>query len=189
MATDWSAWGKANASNLIGAASSIGGLYNSYQNSKIAEAEAKANRVFAGVEAASMERKATAIENSGVRAAQMEHYKGRVLHSDATAAMAAQGGVVDPAMLARIKQRSDYNAMSAMFDARSQAIDMRETAAMTRIQGQLDYSQGKARASDIYRSATYTAIGKFPRTWNQAPSKNPTHTGPPPGGWKSTVGR
>ena len=105
--------------------------------------------------------------NKGVRAAEIEKYKTRATMSDATAAMAAGGGVVDPEMLARIKQRGDYNTMSAVYDAASSASAMRQQATMVEIQSKFGRSQTEARATDMRQGALVTALGAWPRSTSQ----------------------
>ena len=105
-----------------------------------------------------MERQAIQTENQGVRAAQVEQYKTRVVSSDATAAMAAGGGGVDPEMLAKIKMRGDYNSMSAIFDARTRAIDLRQQAGMTRINARVEAGSAGRYGSSLNRQARTGAV-------------------------------
>jgi len=133
-------------------------MNEAYNQSKIIAAQSKLDSVLAGIEANQLLRQATSIENMGVKAAQIEQYKTRVVSSDATAAMAAGGGVVDPEMLAKIKQRGDYNSMSAIFDARTRAIDLRHQSRMTRIGARYDAGASKRYGSSIKRQAVVGAV-------------------------------
>ncbi len=141
---------------------SIGQSYVSmseaYNQSKILESQSKLDFTLAGIEARAMERSAIAVENQGVRAAMIEQHKTRMVTSDAIAAMAAGGGGVDPEMLVRIKQRGDYNSMSAIFDARTKAIDLRMQADMTRIGATYDKGASKRYGDSLKREATTGAI-------------------------------
>ena len=128
-------------------------LSDAYNKSKMVRAMSKVDETLSRIEEAQLRRAATFTENEGVKRAQIEHYKGRKLQSDATAQMAASGGVVDPEMLARIKMRSDYNAMSAVFEARIKAIDLRQQAGMTRIGAAWRRSEAKREESRIRRDA------------------------------------
>jgi len=142
--------------------SNIGSSYISmneaYNQSKIIDAQSKLDETLAGIEANQLERQATSVENMGVHAAAIEQYKTRVVSSDATAAMAAGGGVVDPEMLAAIKQRGDYNSMSAIFDARTRAIDLRFQASMTRTSAKYAGSSARRYGHSLKRQATVGAV-------------------------------
>ena len=129
-----------------------------YNQSKIIAAESKLNQTLAGIEARQIERSAIAVENQGVRAAMIEQQKTRKVSSDAVATMAAGGGGVDPEMLARIKQQGDYNSMSAIFDARTRAIDMRYDASMVRIGADMSAGSAKRYGSSLRREATTGAV-------------------------------
>ncbi|TFH50198.1 MAG: hypothetical protein E4H01_02815 [Lysobacterales bacterium] len=159
-----------NSSQILSGTSAALDFYNSYQQSKIVKAQGQLNETLGLLEADSLRRKATMTENIGVHQAQVEQYKGRVAHSDATAQMAAGGGVVDPEMLAKIKMRADYNALSAIYDARSTAISMREQAGMRGIEARFGRSQAQAQARDIRTSALTTALTEWPRSVAQSPT-------------------
>ena len=151
MATNW-------AAITMNVSQSLLSMSEAYNKSKIIDAEAKLNETLSGIEANQLERQAIAAENAGLRAGQVEQYKTRVISSDATAAMAAGGGGIDPEMLAKIKQRGDYNSMSAIFEARTKAIDLRYEASMTR--NVAGYNRGAAgRYGDsLVRQATVGAV-------------------------------
>jgi hypothetical protein len=151
MATNW-------AAIAVNVTQSYLSMSEAYDKSKIIDAEAKLNQTLAGIEANQLERQAIAAENVGVRAAQIEQYKTRVVSSDATAAMAAGGAVLDPEMLAKIKQRGDYNSMSAIFDARSRAIDLRYEASMTRTVAGYRAGAAGRYGDSLRREATTGAV-------------------------------
>jgi hypothetical protein len=129
-----------------------------YEQSKLIEINSKLNQTMAGIEADQMLRQATSMENQGVRQAQIEQYKTRSTMSDATAQMSASGAELDPFMLAKIQQRGNYNSMSALFDARSKAIDMRMNAGMVRIGADWDASEAKRTGRAGIREATTGVI-------------------------------
>jgi len=143
---------------ITNVAQSYTSMNEAYNKSKIIEAESKLDLVLAGIEARQMDRQAIGIENQGVRAAMIEQHKTRMVTSDAVAAMAAGGGGVDPEMLARIKQRGDYNSMSAIFDARTKAIDLRYQADLTRIGGSYSAGASKRYGDSLRREATTGAV-------------------------------
>jgi hypothetical protein len=147
-------WG-AIISNVTQSYLSIDEAYN---KSMILESQSKLTTTLAGIEARQMERQAVQVENQGVHASQVEQYKTRVVSSDATAQMAASGAELDPEMLAKIKQRGDYNAMSAIFDARTRAIDLRHNASMTRIDARMDAGSSKRYGSSLNREARTGAV-------------------------------
>ena len=91
---------------------------------------------------------------SGDVEAQGYRQQGRVLQSDATVNMIAQGGTVDPSMLAKLKTQSDIDAISAMYDAKADAITMQSAARMKRIEGKSAYRQGQiALGSSVLNAA------------------------------------
>lgn len=152
-------------------------MSEAYNKSKILEAQSKLDFTLAGIEARQMERSAIGIENQGVRAAMVEQHKTRMVTSDAIAAMAAGGGGVDPLMLAKIKQRGDYNSMSAIFDARTKAIDLRYQADMTRIGATYDKGASKRYGQSLKREATtgaiFNSMDMFAKAYSPKPKTKP----------------
>lgn len=152
-------------------------MNEAYNKSKILESQSKLDFTLAGIEARQMDRAATGIENQGVRAAMIEQYKTRVVTSDAIAAMAAGGGGVDPLMLAKIKQRGDYNSMSAIFDARTEAIDLRYQADMTRIGAEYEKGASKRYGKSLRREATtgavFNSMDLFAKAYSPKPKTKP----------------
>jgi predicted PilT family ATPase len=155
-------------------------MSEAYNKSKILESQSKLDLVLAGIEARQMERSAIGVENQGVRAAQIEQQKTRTVTSDAVAAMAAGGGGVDPEMLRRIKQQGDYNSMSAIFDARTKAIDLRYQASMTRIGARYDVGASKRYGDSLKREATtgaiFNSMDMFAKAYSPKKTKLPTGT-------------
>lgn len=139
------------------------GFMQSYNQAKMAKLEGKQSQFFGNLEADRLLQSATARMNQGGREAQMEQYKGRVMESDAIAAMAASGGGIDPVLLAKIKQRADSNAMAAIYEAGTESSDLKYEAAMARIGGDAARTRGRAESSDIMFGAYSTALSKWPR--------------------------
>jgi hypothetical protein len=147
-------------------------LNTAYEQSKLMDINAKLTKTMAGIEADQMLRQATQYENQGVREAMIEQYKTRVTMSDATAAMAGSGAELDPEMLAKIKMRGDYNTMSAVFDARQRAIDMRLNASMTRIGADWEASEMSRTGSAYKREAiTGVAMSSIEKFWPTSKSQ------------------
>ncbi len=79
-----------------------------------------------------MLRNADARYAEGTREAGEIARQGRKGESDMIAAMVAQGGTVDPTMIAMLKQRTTYNSMSAIFDATRESEGMKLEASIIR---------------------------------------------------------
>lgn len=158
------------------------GFLDSYNQSRAAKTQGEVDNVLGGIQADQLLRKATLRMNQGVHAADEEKYKGRVAVSDAIAAMAAGGSVVDPVILARLKRRSNYNAMTAIFNARQDAIDLRLKSDLARIGAGWQETAGDFKSKDIMLGATSTALTNWPKF-----SSKPVLDQPPPprpGDWK-----
>lgn len=101
------------------------------------QGEAAKNAADMTAEQARMNAKSSMAE--GIRAAHEIHRQKRVAKSDARAAMAASGGVTDD--ISAIKTISDidriynYNALAALFAAKTQADDQNYAAEMERYNG------------------------------------------------------
>jgi hypothetical protein len=96
-----------------------------------------------------IERNAKAKRASGTRQTQEGLRKGRVLESDAIAQMAAGGGAFDAGsieQLAGLKQATDYNALTALFEAEEQAKGMDLAAKSVRIEGKMAKKKGQRKA-------------------------------------------
>ena len=153
------------------------GFMQSYNNARTAKAQGETDKFMRGIEADQLLASATLRMNQGVREAENESYKGRLVHGEAVSEMAASGAEVDPLLLAKLKQRADHNTMTAIYDAQIAASDIKYRAAMTRIQGDADLQYGKTRADDIMLGAYSTAVSKWPRSAAQrvGPGAAPTH--------------
>lgn len=92
-------------------------------------AQGKAAAAAGAYERAQYEREAKSRFARGTRDAYEARQQGRRAVSDARAAMAGSGGVTDDAGMTRmagdIKSRSNYNALSALYDAQTEAQGLR----------------------------------------------------------------
>lgn len=137
---------------------------SSYNKAFQARQEGETNWMFGEISAEQLLRNATLRMNQGVREASQESYKGRVVQSDAIAQMAASGGGIDPLMLAQMKQRADYNSMSAIYDASMSAAQMRWDSQVVSMKARQAKRRGKAMERDILTGAFVTALTNWPRT-------------------------
>lgn len=143
---------------------SIGlGFLNSYNNARMAKSEGKINRMFGEIEADQLLRNATLRMNQGVSEAEQERFKGEVVQSNAISQMAASGGGIDPLMLALMKTRSDYNSMSAIYDAKRGASELRMAAYSARAGAKMTEARGAVKSQDIMTGAFASALGDWPR--------------------------
>lgn len=101
--------------------------------------QGSADKSAANFEAAQMVRNAKARYAQGTRDTQEALRQGRVLQSNARAAMAAGGGVTtDPGaieQLAKLKDVTDYNALSQLFQAKTEFGAGMTQAAARRMEG------------------------------------------------------
>ncbi len=79
----------------------------------------------------------------GERQAQDIRKASRVMESDATVAMIAQGGTVDHSMLAKMKREHEMNAIAAMYDAKADALTSEFAARQAERQGEREYRAGQ----------------------------------------------
>lgn len=93
---------------------------------------------------------------AGDREAARYRQAGSEATSNAAAAMAAQGAVIDSEMLARIKRDSDIDAISAMFDAKADALTSEYAARSAEMQGNREYRAGLTRMGSTLLSAAST---------------------------------
>lgn len=96
-----------------------------------------------------IERNAIAKRAAGTRTTQEGLRKGRVLQSDAIAQMAAGGGAFDAGsieQLAGLKQVTDYNALTALFESEEQAKGMELAAKGARMEGKMAKKKGQRKA-------------------------------------------
>ena len=101
-------------------------------------------------EAQQLKRNANAIASKGNREANETRRKGKILASNARAAMGGSGGTTTDAgsvnQLSDIKQATDYNALSALFEAETQADSMKLAAKAKKAEG------GRAMAAGATKS-------------------------------------
>lgn len=160
-----------------------------YNNAKLAKTQGKVDLALAKVQAGTMRADATRAENRGVRAAGMELKKGEKLYSDAIANMAAMGGGVDPLLMAEIKRTSDYNAMTAIYDARMEAINLRYDAAMVESSGRLAQSRADFEASQTMRQGFTSALSQWPKSPAQSYDTDYTGNKVRPKNYKPDINR
>ncbi|MES9841227.1 MAG: hypothetical protein ABW134_11795 [Candidatus Thiodiazotropha endolucinida] len=112
-----------------------------------------------------LERNAKARFALGTRQAYEEQRQGRIMMSNARAAMGASGGTTTDAgainQLADIKQTSDYNAMSAIFGAKSESQGIFEKAQAVRYEGEQKSLLTKTRGI----SSVLSDAAKIRKNW------------------------
>ena len=102
---------------------------------------------------------AAAIETRGQREAARYRMTGEEIASAAKVAMAAQGAMVDSAVLAKIKKDAGLDAVAAMYDAKYEAMASRQAARVSEIEGKREYRAGVVRASSNLVSLASTFQG------------------------------
>ena len=107
-----------------------------------------------------IERNAIAKRAQGTRQAQEGLRSGRKLQSDAQAQMAAGGGSTTDAgaieQKTKLKQATDYNALTALFEAEEQAEGMSLAAKSIRAEGEMAKRKGQRKALGTVLSDDYT---------------------------------
>ncbi len=156
------------------------GFIGEYNRSKTVEREGKYAREIAQINAEALMKDAQRRFAAGVREGAEYRRQGEITESNAIANMAAMGGGVDPEMLARLKQKANYNTMSAIYDSAVAASDIRAEARNVRSQGEWAKMQADARAKDIRFSAAITALKDLPLSYAQKPKKPRPGYGKPP---------
>lgn len=96
-------------------------------------------------EAEQLEKAADARRAAGTQDAYEQRQLGKKVESDAIAAMAAGGGVVDSDVVADIKSTADYNVMSALFASREEAKQTDLTARYRKFEGKMAKRFGSAK--------------------------------------------
>jgi hypothetical protein len=90
----------------------------------------------------------------GTREAKQYGHQGKVNVSDATAALVGgQGAAFDPALIAKIKAKTDYNALAALFESQQESFGLRQRAIDTR------YSAGMGRSVSHIKTAASALTG------------------------------
>ena len=97
------------------------------------------------LEAQQLDMAAIAREAAGTKEAYDRRKEGERVESNAIAAMAASGGVVEPDIVADIKATTDYNVLSELFAAGEEAKQMNLTARLRRHEGKQAKRLGTAK--------------------------------------------
>lgn len=101
-------------------------------------------------EAKQIEQNATARYAQGTREVDEALREGRIVASNARAAMAASGGLAsDPGAiehLAKINEEADYNALAALYSAETDVQGMQSQAAARRFEGKLAKKTSRIKA-------------------------------------------
>jgi hypothetical protein len=124
--------------------------------------QGNAQAAAAAFEADQLERNSIARYAQGTREAQERLREGRIIQSNARAAMAGSGGVTDdPAALetqAEIRNATDYNALAALYNAEVDANAMSNAASARRYEGKLAKQKGMmgALSTVLKSSQTYS---------------------------------
>lgn len=108
-----------------------------------------ADKKAADFEAAQLVKNAKAKYAQGTRRAAEEQRKGRIMESNARAAFAGSGAAADAGtaqQLAKIRGVGDYNALAAMFQAKTESQGLRTQAAGKRYEGKLAKQKGISSA-------------------------------------------
>jgi hypothetical protein len=121
--------------------------------------QGKMQEEIAGRQASAREREGIARYAEGTRIAQEEIRQGRIMQSQARAAMASSGGVTtDPGavvQLGNIGAEAEYNALAALYSGKSAKTAADEDAAMMRYGGSMARRQARASAlSTVLQGAT-----------------------------------
>jgi hypothetical protein len=91
---------------------------------------------------------------AGTREAQAIAHGGRKTESDAIAAMIAQGGTVDPLIIAKLNQHTTYNALSAIFEGTRDSNAMVMEAQNVRSTARINEMVAKTNAANTNFGAT-----------------------------------
>ena len=97
----------------------------------------------------------------GSREAREIGRQGRVMESDAAAALGGQGAAGDPVLLAKIRAKSNSNALSALFDAREESYDIRQQAIDTKYSAQMSYANSFTNSFAAGLTGIMTAGNSF----------------------------
>jgi hypothetical protein len=89
--------------------------------------------------------------------------QGKIMESDAVAAMVAGGGSASDAgaieHLSKVHQANEYDALSAVFEGDKRAADHRKAARSAFYSGDVAYQAGKDAKKASYMNALTTAVG------------------------------
>jgi len=123
-------------------------LFGNYLQGKTDKTAAAFDRFTSEQRARLLVRNAEARFAAGTREAGDIALQGRKVESDAIAAMIAQGGTVDPTIIAKLNQYSTYNALSAIFSATRDKNAMIMEAETTRATARINEAVAKANAAN-----------------------------------------
>lgn len=128
-------------------------------------AEGNAAEQAAKFEASQMERNATATQAEASRAAYERGREGRILESDAIAAMAAGGGTSTDAGAVEIRSKilrdADYNVLSTIYEGGRRAEGQRMQAAGRRVEGKQAKRSSRLRALSTVISGGTSAYQSY----------------------------
>lgn len=132
-----------HAPTLLNATASVFSAVGTYQQGKSVKRAAE-------FEARQLDEQAKAHFARGTQEAKIARRQGERAISDARAAMAASGGVSTDEQaieqLAKLKTESDYNALAALYEAKSQAQGARRQAEARRFEGEQAASSARTRS-------------------------------------------
>jgi len=105
--------------------------------------------------------------------------EGRALESNATAAMVAQGGVVDSAMLAKIKKQTTIASLNSLYDAKAEARSSEFAAKAAKLQGDQAYRAGmlKVFTNIAGMSSSFPSSGGAPESYFAKAKRPPSPYG------------
>lgn len=96
-------------------------------------------------EAEQLRRAAIAREAQGTNQAYEQRKLGERVQSNAIAAMAASGGVVDSEIIADLKSTTDYNVLSELFASKTESQSIKTQAALKEFEGRQAKRMGTAK--------------------------------------------
>ena len=129
-------------------------LVGSYFEANRLESDAKYGRTVNNIQSRQLLRNAKARRAAGTREAQQYSYQGREIESNAINTMVAQGGTVDPLLLAKLKQRSSYNSLAALFEAETEAGALEMQSVLTKSAGEMNVENARATGANQKLAAT-----------------------------------
>ncbi len=172
-----------SAATIFKGATTAFGVMGALDEGDQAEEVGLYKQAMAEYEAKQLESAGTAAYAEGTRDQQELLRQGKVIQSDATARMAASGGGVDPEELAKLKTRTDYNALAALFEKKSEQQLYERQAGAKRIGGAVDVWQGEMQKKASRRKALSTAFsGAFDMFGGMSFGGNPTSSFKPMSG-------
>lgn len=115
-------------------------------------------------EARQINRNANAIATKGTRDAAEVRRQGKIIASNARAAMGASGGVASDAGgiedLAEIKKVTDYNALATLFESETKAGGLRTQAEALKLGAKKDYLKGAQKTIGTIMSDSDKMFGE-----------------------------